>query len=179
MADIDIKDTVAHSRETVFTTFRDQLLELVPHLPDVESIEVEDREQIDESTTKVTNLWKAEPEEVPRLARSFIKPEMLEWTDYATWRQEEWECDWEIEVGFLTDAVDCEGTTRYLAKSDGETEVVIQGYLEVDAKQIPGVPRFGAGKIGSAVEKFVVRLITPNLTNINRGLESYLAESDN
>lgn len=176
MADIDIKDTVAHDRETVFSTFRDELTELIPHLPDVKDIEVKDREDVDDSTVKVTNLWKAEPEEIPRLARSFIKPEMLKWTDYATWRQDDWECDWVMEVGFLSDAVTCEGTTRYVDKGDGETEVIIKGKLEVDAAQIPGVPRFGAGKIGSAVENFVVRLITPNLTNVNRGLESYLEQ---
>ena len=174
MAKIDIKDTVAHDRQTVFSTFRDELTELIPHLPDVKNIEVKEREEADESTVKVTNLWEAEPEEIPRLARAFIKPEMLKWTDFATWRQDEWECDWEMEVGFLSDAVTCKGTTRYVEKGEGETEVVITGELEVDAAKIPGVPRLGAGRIGSAVENFVVRLITPNLTNINRGLESYL-----
>ena len=174
MAEINIKDTVAHSRETVFSTFRDELTELIPHLPDVKSIEVKERNEVDESTTKVTNLWKAEPEEIPRLARAFIKPEMLNWTDYATWRQDDWECDWDMEVGFLSDAVSCKGTTQYIVKGEDKTEVVIKGTLEVDAAKIPGVPRFGAGKIGSAVENFVVRLITPNLTNVNRGLESYL-----
>lgn len=174
MADIDITDEVAYDRETVFTTFRDELVELVPHLPDVKDITVEDREQVDDNTVKVVNLWEAEPKEVPRVARSFIKPEMLKWTDYATWRHDDWDCDWRMEVGFLSDAVSCEGTTSYRAVGDGRTEIAIDGKLEVDAKQIPGVPRFGAGKIGSVVEKFVVKLITPNLTKVNRGLEQYL-----
>lgn len=176
MAKINIKDEVAHDRETVFKTFRDELAELIPHLPDVKDIEVKDREQVDDDTLKVVNLWKAESEEVPRLARSFIKPEMLEWTDYATWHDDTWSCDWTMEVGFLNEAVTCEGTTTYKAKGENKTEVVIDGKLEVDAKQIPGVPRLGAGKIGSVIEGFVVKLITPNLTNVNRGLESYLKE---
>lgn len=175
MAEIDIKDEVAHSRETVFTTFRDELTELVPHLPDIEDIEVKEREDIDDNTVKVTNLWTAEAEEIPRMARSFIKPDMLKWTDYATWRQDAWECDWEIEVGFLSDAVHCEGTNKYVAKGDDKTDVVITGVLEVNAREIPGVPRLGAGKIGDVIESFVVRLITPNLTNVNRGLERYLS----
>ncbi len=174
MAAIDIKDEVAHSREKVFMTFRDELTELLPHLPDVKDIEVKDRNQVDEDTVEVVNLWKAEAEEIPRIARPFIKPEMLEWTDTATWRQDSWKCDWVIEVGFLSDAVTCKGTTSYLAKGEDKTEVQITGSLEVDARQIPGVPRLGAGKIGNVIEGFVVRLITPNLTNINRGLERYL-----
>ena len=174
MAKIEIKDEVAHDCQTVFTTFRDELVELIPHLPDVKDIEVKDREEIDESTIKVVNLWTAEAEEIPRVARPFIKPEMLVWTDYATWRQDDWECEWEMEVGFLSEAVSCKGTTRYRALGDDRTEVVIKGNLDVDAAKIPGVPRLGAGKIGSVIENFVVRLITPNLTNINRGLERYL-----
>ena len=176
MADIDITDEVAHSREKVFTTFRDDLTELIPHLPDIKNITVKDRDQLDDQTIKVVNLWEAEAEEVPKVARSFIKPEMLKWTDYATWRKDAWECDWEMEVGFLTDAVTCEGTNRYRELADDRTEIHIDGKLEVDARQIPGVPRLGAGKIGNVVENFVVKLITPNLTNVNRGLERYLAE---
>jgi hypothetical protein len=45
----------------------------------------------------------------------------------------------------------------------------------VDAKNLPGVPRLLAGKIVGEVEKFVVKMITPNLTSVNRGIESYLA----
>ena len=174
MADINITDEVAFERERVFTTFRDELTELIPHLPDIKDITVEDRKEVDDNTVKVVNLWEAHPEEVPRVARSFIKPEMLKWTDYATWRRDAWECDWNMEVGFLTDAVTCEGTTRYLKKGDDNTEIAIDGKLEVDAREIPGVPRLGAGKIGSVVENFVVKLITPNLTKVNRGLEQYL-----
>ena len=174
MADINIKDEVAFDRDRVFTTFRDELTELIPHLPDVKSIDVKERTDVDDDTVEVVNLWKAEAEEIPRIAQAFIKPEMLKWTDYATWRQDAWECDWRMEVGFLSEAVTCEGTTRYLEKGEGITEVVIDGKLEVDAKKIPGVPRLGAGKIGSVIESFVVRLITPNLTQVNRGLERYL-----
>ncbi len=176
MADIKITDTIAHDREKVFTTFRDELQELIPHLPDIKDIELKDRDEVDEHTTKVINLWKAEPAEVPTLARSFIKPEMLEWTDYATWRKDAWECDWRMKVGFLSDAVTCEGVNKYRELGGGKTEITIEGVLEVDARKVPGVPRLGAGKIGSVIENFVVKLITPNLTNVNRGLESYLKE---
>lgn len=175
MANIETTDEIAHDRETVFKTYRDELVELVPHLPDIEEITVESREEVDDNTTKLVNIWEAEPQEVPRVARSFIKPEMLKWTDYATWREDDWECDWEIEVGFLPDAVSCEGTNRYLEKDEGKTEIMIDGELSVDASKISGVPKFGSGKIGNIVENFVVKLITPNLTKVNRGIEKYLA----
>ncbi len=173
MAEINIKDTVQADRKTVFATFRDELVELLPHLPDIKSIEVKDRNEPDDDTVKVVNLWKADAAEIPRLAQAFIKPEMLEWTDYASWHADSWTCNWNMEVGFLKEAVTCKGTTTYAEKGD-QTEVTIKGELTVDARKIPGVPRIGAGKIGDVIESFVVRLITPNLTQVNRGLESYL-----
>lgn len=178
MAEIKIKDEVAYDRETVFKTFRDDLVKLLPHLPDVKNIEVKERQEVDEHTTKVVNFWKAAAEEIPRLAQAFVKPEMLEWTDYATWDEEKWSCDWNMEVGFLSEAVTCKGKTTYEPKGDGKTEVVIQGELSVDARKIPGVPRLGAGKIGNVIESFVVKLITPNLTAVNRGMENYLASKE-
>ena len=173
MAEINIKDVVKADRATVFTTFRDDLVALLPHLPDIKDIEVKEREE-EGAVVKVVNFWKADAAEIPRLAQAFVKPEMLEWTDYATWDGEKWTCSWNMEVGFLSEAVTCKGTTTYAEKGEDQTEVTIKGELTVDARKIPGVPRLGAGKIGDVIEGFVVRLITPNLTQVNRGLESYL-----
>ncbi len=175
MAKINIKDVVAHDRALTYETFRDHLADLVPFLPTVQSITVEKREEPDDSTVNVVNLWKAEGEEIPKLAQSFIKPEMLQWHDHATWNNETFSCDWDMEVGFLKEAISCKGTTRYIDRN-GKTEVVIEGDLKVDATKIPGVPRLVAGKVGDIVEKFVVKMITPNLTEVNRGVERYLAE---
>jgi hypothetical protein len=82
-----------------------------------------------------------------------------------------------MEVGFLSEAVKCSGQTRYKAKGD-RTECHISGELEVDASKIPGVPRLLAGKLGKAVEGFVVKLITPNLRATNRAMEKYLKSEE-
>jgi hypothetical protein len=177
MAKISTNDEVAYPREKVFETFREDLEELIPHLPDIESIEQKKYERIDDVTVEVVRLWKAKDEDVPKLARKFIKPEMLQWTDTAIWHEDVWTCDWSMEVGFLSEAITAEGTNRYIDNGDS-TKIEISGDLKVDAKHIPGVPRLLAGKVGDAVEKFVVKLITPNLTDVNRGLERYLEEQD-
>lgn len=177
MAKISTNDKVDYPREKVFETFREDLEELVPYLPDIKSIEQTKYERIDDTTVKVVRVWSAKDEDVPSLAQKFIKPEMLKWTDTAIWHQDTWTCDWSMEVGFLPDAISAEGTNRYIDR-DGATAIEISGDLEVDGKHIPGVPRLLAGKVGSAVEKFVVKLITPNLTDVNRGLEKYLEQLD-
>ncbi len=177
MAKISVTDSVTYPRELVFNTFRDKLDELDDFLPDIKSITTESRDDIDDDTTKIVRLWKARDEEVPKIARKFIKPEMLQWTDTATWHMDEWTCDWEMEVGFLTDAITARGTNRYIDKGD-RVEIIIDGVLEVDAKQIPGVPGMLAGRVGKAVEGFVVKMITPNLKDVNRGMEKYLAANE-
>jgi hypothetical protein len=177
MAKISVTDKVTYPRELVYKTFRDDLDDLDAYLPDIESITTKDREDIDDNTTKVVRVWKAKDEEIPKLARKFIKPEMLQWTDTAVWHKDEWTCDWDMEVGFLSDAITAKGTNRYIDKGD-EVEIIIDGTLEVDARQIPGVPGMLAGRVGKAVEDFVVKMITPNLKDVNRGMEKYLAENE-
>ncbi len=174
MAKIDIRDDITYSIDTVYPTFRDNLKETAHYLPNIQEIEVKKHERVDPDTVEVVNLWKASEGEVPKIAQSVIKPHMLQWTDYATWHDDDMYCEWEMEVGFLPEAVSCKGTTRYIAKGD-KTEVHIEGELSVDASKIPGVPRLLAGKLGSAVESFVVKLVTPNLRATNRAIEKYLA----
>lgn len=173
MAKIDITDTVDYPLEEVYETFRDHLAELQPFLPTIDGIDVESYERVDEDTVKIVNIWTAADSEVPKLAQKFIKPEMMKWTDRATWKDDEFLCFWEMEVGFLQEAISCSGKTVY-TKAGERTKVHIQGDLKVDAKHIPGVPRLVAGKVGDTVEKFVVKMITPNMTEVNRGCEKYL-----
>ena len=174
MAKLDIRDDIDYPIEQVYEAFRAQLKEVAPYLPNIEEIIVKKHDRRDDDTVDVVNVWKASGEEVPKVASSFIKPDKLQWTDHATWHDGEQYCDWEMEVGFLPEAVSCRGTTHYKAKGDGKTEVHIKGDLSVDAGKIPGVPRLLSGKIGSAVEAFVVKLVTPNLKATNRAMEQYL-----
>ena len=82
-----------------------------------------------------------------------------------------------IEPGVFTSQVQCRGRTSY--KIDGDHTILqIRGDLSIDAKSIPGIPRFLAGKAGPAIEKFVVNLIKPNLVSVASGLESYLRNSN-
>ncbi len=176
MAKIDIRDTIKHPQPEVYETFRDHLVELLPYLPTVKDIEQTSYER-DGEDVHIVNIWYAADEDIPAMASKFIKPEMLRWTDTAEWHDDKGCVDWDMEVGFLQDAISCSGRTTYTEKGD-QTEVHITGDLRVDASKIPGVPRLVAGKVGDAVEKFVVKMITPNLKEVNRGAEKYLSKKD-
>ena len=173
---IEADARVAFDRELVFTTYRDRLPDLVPHLPNVERIEVLEREDDvggQAGVTRLLNLWSAEGE-VPRVAQSIIKPEMVAWNDHARWDQNEWTCHWRVEPKFFTENVRCQGKNRFIAEGDS-TLLEIRGDLEIDLKGVKGVPRFiPVSRIAPVVEKFIVALLTPNLVTVSKGLESYL-----
>ena len=175
MAKISVKDNVNCDLETVFSVFRDKLTDLVAYLPDVEEIKVISREEVDDETLKMVNYWRANYDQVPKVARKFVKPDMLAWTDYATWHENERICKWVIEVDSFKEGVSCSGETIYKAVGDNVTEVSINGTLDIDVKKIPGVPKIGASRTGPLVEKFMAPIISSNLTNVHRGLEKYIA----
>ena len=176
MAKIDIKDDINFPIDKVYATMRDDLSKTADYLPNIDSIEVEKYERTGDETVEVVNVWKASETEVPKLASSFIKPEMLKWTDYATWHDGASRVDWKLVLGFLPEAVSCSGSTTYRAKGD-RTEVHITGDLKVDASKI-GVPRLMAGKISKVVEEFVVKMVTPNLKATNRAVEQQIGDAD-
>lgn len=168
------KDLIEFPLDDVFSTHRDHLPELAEFLPNVESIVVESKEE-DGEMLRIVNTWTAARTEVPAILRPFVKPEMMKWTDYAAWHVQDRICHYRIELGFLKEAIDVQGVNRMVATEDGQTEVTLEGQITVDAKKIPGVPKFMAKKVGAAVEKFVVKTITPNLKKTNDGVRRFLA----
>jgi hypothetical protein len=169
MAKIDIKDQVAYPVDTVYETFRDKLKELLPYLPNISDIVVTKHDRTNEHTVSVVNVWKAKNKDIPSAVQRLVPPEKLQWTDYATWSDDKKSCAWRMEMGFLTDAIQCSGTTTYSGDGD-KTAVHIQGEFKLDGSKLPFLVRPLVGTI----EEFVVKLIQPNLTEVNRGMEQYL-----
>ena len=169
-----IQEDIQFPLEDVFRVQRDELEALSDYLPTVDEIVVDSREE-DGDVVRLVNLWKGSSAEIPGIARPFIKPEMLNWIDRAEWNSATHVCNWETEVGFLPDAVEAAGTTRF--EYDGETTtVIIEGEITIHARRIPGIPRIAAGKVGKAVEKFVVKMIEPNLRETTEAIGRYLED---
>lgn len=166
---------IAYPREIAFRAYRDHLPELVPYLPNVKSIEVKETEDDVDGVTGKTrkfNLWYAKGD-VPGPVQAIIKPEMLSWDDHAVWDQNAWTTEWRVDPHFFKGRVTCSGKNTYLDQG-GSTVFQIRGNLEIDLKGLPGVPRLLASTVGSLVEKFIVALLTPNLLEVSKGVESFL-----
>jgi len=159
-------------RSLVFRTYRDELPKLVELVPNVRRVVVLSRE--DEGLiSRLVNEWEGGGE-IPAAARMVIGDSMLGWTDYATWNETAWTCEWRIETRAFREAVKCHGVNTYLEQGSGQTRIEIRGDLLIDTSKIRGVPKLLSKKVGNAVSEFLCAKVTPNLKATNEGLGRYL-----
>ncbi len=161
-------------RETVFAAYRDDITKLLPYLPNVRSIEVTSREDRG-AVVEMVNEWRGGGD-VPAAIRAVLSESVLAWTDYATWNADDLSCTWRTVTHAFADAMKCAGRNVFRDDGPGKTVLEIRGSLEIDAKKIRGVPGFLAGKIGGAIEEFLVTKIQANLVETAKGLTRYLEE---
>lgn len=166
-ADVELPFT----RDRVFVAYRDRLAELTEFLPNIRSIVVADRKELD-GKVELVNEWTGGGD-IPSVARAVISESMLRWTDYASWKAATFTCDWRTEVHAFPGAVKCAGQNRYV-ELPGGCRLEIRGDLTVDATKVPGVPRLLAKTVGSAVEKVLVGAIAPNLVAVAKGVGTML-----
>ncbi len=170
----NVTDEIPFERELVFSTHRDKLEDLLPYLPNVDSIEVQERVE-EGDVVRLTNLWSGASSDVPAVVRSVLRPEHLTWTDRATWDHEKWQAQWNITINALPEAVSARGTTTFIDES-GETLVRIEGEFLIHPERIPGVPAFVAKRAVPPLERFVVSLLQPNLRRSNQAVQQYLED---
>ncbi len=169
---IQSESVVTHPREAVYGAYRDRLPEIAEYIPDVKEIRAESREEKD-GELHIHNVWVGD-REIPTFARAFLKPEMLEWDDYARWSDEDSAVRWELKLRVFRDSMTCSGINTFVTHREDATKVVIDGDLDIDLKSIPGVPKMLAKGLKPRVEKFIISLITPNLEQMNVSLQRYL-----
>jgi len=160
-----------HPVEMVFEAYRDRMPEVAEFVPDIREIIVH-RRDVDGDKVTLHNEWVSD-RDVPKVAAKLIKPEHLRWDDHAVWHASEHRCEWVIKMRAFTEAVDCKGQTRLISDGDA-TRVVLDGNLELDLRDIPGVPAFLGKRLAPQIEKFIVSLITPNLERTNAAIGRFL-----
>ncbi len=166
---------IPFERPIVFAAYRDKLVEMLPYLPNVRSIEVRKREDLlvnGGKVTKLLNFWKGGGD-IPAAARAFVSEGMLSWLDTATWNEEAFTCDWKIEPQAFTEAITCIGKNKFF-EDGNKTRLEIRGEISIDGKKLKGVPGFLSGKVAKAVEELLVGKIKPNLVSTADGLTKYL-----
>lgn len=162
---------VPFPRSLVYKTYRDHLSDIIPYMENVRSVTFHTCEMRNGSLVCV-NEWHGGGD-IPAVARTLLSEEMLSWTEYNTWDDSAYKVGWRIETHAYSEAVHCAGENQFL-DVDGATLVRSRGNLEIDAKQIKGVPFFIGKQIASLVETFLGQKIEPNLKEMGEGVGKYL-----
>jgi hypothetical protein len=172
---IQSESRIHHPIELVYQCYRDRLPQIAPYTPDIKEIIVRSREDTDVGP-KIHNVWVAD-REIPKVVAGLIKPEMLQWDDFAQWNNQAQHVDWRLNIPSFPDQVQCSGRNAFFPDGPNATRVVLSGDLQINVKNIPGVPRILAGRLTPKIESFIVKLITPNLEKVNQSLEQFLDEN--
>ncbi len=168
---------VKHPLDLVWLTIRDRLPELVPLLDDVKQITVLERVEKVEGGIYLVNLWRTEPQ-LPALLASEIKPEMMAWIDQADWQSASYECQWRIEPKFLPEVTTCSGLTIYQPAMGGRgTRITFKGALDLNSRNLSGVPSFVGDTLLKGVESFATSLIPKNFRKLTEAASRFLDEA--
>ena len=169
------KETINRPLDEVYKLVRNDLVKLVPYLPNVEKIEVKDKKN-GKKSLKVTNYWYARAE-IPTLIKKFIKPEFLSWKDKAVWKDDEYLVQYELESFFANDLFEAKGVNSFVAIGEGKTEFILDCEINIYPEKVPGVPRFLAKKASPMINALVEKILGPNLTAMGKGINQYFKDN--
>jgi hypothetical protein len=172
--ELRVEVAIPFAREAVFAAYRDEIVKLLPYLPNVRSIEVRSRKEEGDRVMMV-NDWRGGGE-IPGAVRAVLGESALAWTDEATWDASSFQCAWSTHTAAFGEALRCSGTSSFLADGPDRSKLEVRGSIDVDAKKIRGIPGFLAGKAGRAIEEFLVSRIQSNLVETAKGLTRYLED---
>lgn len=174
----EFKELIKHPRARVYDVLKNGLAAVVPLVPNVKSLKVLDRQELDNGETKIVNEWHGSPEGAPAIIRPFMKPEMNIWRDYAHWKDKEFLVHWRFEAPMFKNLYSCSGTNYIDDDGQGGAWVRLTGELITYPERIPGVPKMLAKKIAPAVEKWLLNLVSPNLAEMPRAVGQYLDQNN-
>ncbi len=166
--------SIPFPRPLVYITYRDNLRELVPYMPNVHDIEVKSR-RCDNQLIYCINFWRGGGQ-IPLALRAILSEAMLSWTEYQTWDESNFTLEWQIETQAFTKAVFCAGQNRFLSKN-GTTVIENRTELRINPESIEGVPQFLKKQIASTLEKFLGQKIVANFIQTREGIQKYLEQT--
>lgn len=174
--EFDNESRISHPASKVLETMIERMEAIVPFLPSVEAIRTESREDRPDGTIRIVRYWQGTADTAPSAVRPFLSKEMLGWIDTAIWTPAEHKVAWSHSTK-MSKLYDCSGVNWFEPDPrdpERSTRCRITGTLSIYPEKLPGVPGFLAKRLAPQIEKFVIHLITPNLTDLAKGLQGYL-----
>jgi hypothetical protein len=165
-----------HPRHAVWAAMRDRTPALAVHLADVAEIVELSRSDSGDGVVELVNVWRSAAK-IPGILRPVLSPEMLAWTDTASWDQHRYECHWRIEPRLMSDACECRGVTRFEEAMAGRgTRIVFGGTFSVIPARLPGATAVIGGPTARGIEAFVTSVVPRNFSKLAKAVESSLSD---
>jgi len=169
--DFEIEHKINFPRKIVYPTLRDELVELVPFIPNIKKIEIIEKKKTKGGVYYV-NQWYGDYN-IPKIVAKIIKIDQLTWFDKANWKDGEYACEWEFEPIFFKEYIEARGRNEFLEDGDG-TRVVLRGSMNIDVSNHPAVPWFLKNRVNKELSRLILAVIKPNMIKLMKGLEGYL-----
>jgi hypothetical protein len=174
MIEISVDSQLSFTRSLVYATYRDKLMELGPHLPNVRSLQLKSREETDQQV-QLELEWHGGGD-IPAAARALLSEDLFIWTEYDVWNNDEFAVDWRIETHAYREAVFCAGKNYFLDQGD-RTLVKSRAEVRIDLSTVHDMPTFLRDRLGHRVERLLAKKIEPNLLQMGQRVQQYLEQT--
>jgi hypothetical protein len=157
---------------------RDWMGEVGPRLENVEQVSTIVRVERPDGGTGLVNEWRVNPE-LPATLNGVVSRDMMGWLDHAEWAPDLTACEWRIEPFFMSEAIDCRGTTRFEpAMGARGSRVTFEGRLDIDPAALATLPAMWRGPASIAVEMLIGTLIPKNFRTAVEAVGGLLSTRD-
>lgn len=176
--DFTASTRIEHNADDIIALMMDRMEEIVPFLPSVDAIETLERETLPDGRVRIVRKWDGNSKGAPKVVRPFASKEVTSWHDIAVWTPSEYKIEWEFSNKYSR-FYECSGLTWYRPHPEAPetaTELLIEGKLTIEPTKLPGIPTFLGKRLAPQIEKFVVRMVKPNITNVADGLAGYFGQ---
>jgi hypothetical protein len=164
-----------HPPASLAAGVRDLMPEVAPFLENVERVATVRRADQPDGGVTLVNEWRVNPALPPALEQ-VVTPQMLGWLDHAHWAPDMAACTWRIEPYFMSQAIDCRGTTRFEAAMGGAgTRAIFEGQLDIDPAALANLQPAWRAPASIAVEHLIGTLIPRNFRKTLEAVGQLLA----
>jgi len=149
------EEFLMHPADQVYPLVRDRILELLPGLPGIESIEILSRSNPAKGKTRVRSRWKIRP---PALIGRLLPPKALVWEEDATWIDKKY-C---VESSIRGYGYESRATIFYEPASD-YTRVRLVADVTFRPESVD-MPKENVDKIVASAKDALREAVEPNMT---------------
>jgi hypothetical protein len=174
----ELTNRVSHPSSLVLETMIERMEAIAAFLPNVDSIETLEREDLDGDRVRIVRRWQGSLAGAPAALRPFLSRDLTAWLDTALWTRSRHRVEWEHSMvsASIARLYECHGVNTFApdpGAPETATRILISGELRVRPEALPGIPSFLARTLAPQIERFVVGMVSPNLGDLAAGLQRY------